>query len=296
MLLAPLSVVNVIVSRAARANPLANVLRCVAMCGGVVSARSRRVEHDEAVDGVEGEAEGAERVAAEDDGRALLRARRAGRSGRRAARAGRRGRWPRARAARMDFAAREVARRRARAGLRSEDAERLRAADSSTARPKPEPVSSSARRPSREHDEGAAAVPPSVSQGTTAPSGGASRPRAAACARVEGAEFARRDVDDDSRAARRIRSGRGRRQRLRASPGATMKRPLRGQSVLARAERRACARKLSARRPRSRRSGRRRDAAPARLDLDARLATPRAARGWSRPRPCRGRSRKAPRR
>src|SRR5215213_10317311 len=84
-----------------------------------------RVEHDEAAYGVEGEPEGAEGVAAEYDGRALLRAREqvcgdAAKDER--ADADGRGAY----AARMDFAARYVARARAAPAFSSDYAEGAR--------------------------------------------------------------------------------------------------------------------------------------------------------------------------
>src|SRR5215213_6264274 len=90
MLTAPQTVVNIIVS-SRRVLSLA------------------RVEHDEAVDGVEGEAERPERVAPEDDGRALLRAHeQVGRDAAQHERADAHRR--RAHAPRVHFPSREVAR------------------------------------------------------------------------------------------------------------------------------------------------------------------------------------------
>src|ERR1051326_6812582 len=92
--------------------------------GGLALAR---VEHDEAVRGVEGDSEGAERVATQQDGRTLLRAldevcrhtpehERADADGRRA------------HAPRSDFAARDVVRAGALLTSVREDAERARGA------------------------------------------------------------------------------------------------------------------------------------------------------------------------
>src|SRR5215211_3232609 len=90
MLTAPQTVVNIIVS-SRRALTLA------------------RVEHDEAVDGVEGEAKRPERVAPEDDGRAFLRTHeQVGRDAAKNERADADGR--RAHAPRVYFPSREVAR------------------------------------------------------------------------------------------------------------------------------------------------------------------------------------------
>src|SRR5205085_10597318 len=82
-----------------------------------------RVEHDESADGVEGDSEGPERVATEQDGRALLRAlkkicRHSAKHQRADADRGR------AHATRRDFAARDVARARALPSVRREEAER----------------------------------------------------------------------------------------------------------------------------------------------------------------------------
>src|SRR5215207_3764188 len=214
MLTAPQTIVNIIVSRR----------RVLSLA---------RVEHDEAVDGVEGEAERPERVASEDDGRALLRAHeQVGRHAAQHERADAHRR--RAQAAGVHFPAREVAR------AAPAPAFGLNYPESPGGRLVHGEAETGARVEQRtpafgEHDEGAARAAFGEPGHDRAFARGAARAERL-CARVEEAEFARGDVYDKAEGV----EGFGRVEdavHAFGQPGRDDEEAARGQPVLARAER-----------------------------------------------------------